>query len=205
MHFRSVSLTGNVTIDGFHYPAPWVWNDRTLLLAASCIRCNKPIIPIFISPLYEERGWRMINEMTLLSTKWCMIELYVEVTPNMSGLSLQYNPVCLPYVANNIGMRSRLAGNNDRRTHQTPIEYQSPIHLSWIKHFWLTWQLATWNKLGIFYVYSSRGDYDAGGYVERDDDDNVDEENWGIARKMRTRMLNPVQSLWWVITEDLCL
>ena len=25
--------------------------------------------------------------------------------------------------------------------------------------------------------------------MERDDDDNVDEENWGIARKMRTRML----------------
>lgn len=31
--------------------------------------------------------------------------------------------------------------------------------------------------------------------MERDDDDNVDEENRGIARKMRTRMLNPVQSL----------
>lgn len=31
--------------------------------------------------------------------------------------------------------------------------------------------------------------------MERDDDDNVDEESRGIARNMRTRMLNPVQSL----------
>lgn len=167
-----------IQADNSHFYQPLVWRKRL----ANDIRDD----PVIDEVVYD---WVVCGS----DTKHVGIELTIQ--PSLFTLRSQQHWNEVPPL-----------GNNDRRTHQTPIEYQSPIHLSWIKHFLLTWQWATWKKLWIFYyVYSSRGDYDAGGYVERDDDDNVDEESRGIARNMRTRMLNPVQSLWWVITEDLCL